>query len=163
MEQWLRKEATPKESLYLIIGVLAASLAYSVFLDIAFPGLMERLFRQPKAGLPILSPLTAAIVLITVFLEELMFRFPLAFFRKLPFPVVMAMVAVLSVVFGRVHGSWLNVPIQGVIGVMFSLLFLKLGGLNGSKGKALLLMTAIHFVYDAMALSVNYLSGERMI
>lgn len=93
-----------------------------------------------------LLPLMAAI-------EELIFRLPLRIFLKRnATPVTLCVVTlVLSFFFGYGHGGWIGVPIQGVVGIIFCVVFLKCGGFQKKYWKAFLSSTAVHFAYNYIA------------
>lgn len=81
--------------------------------------------------------------------EEFDFRAPLflvAFIPQLVIPAVL----LFSALFGWLHGDLSNLAIQGVSGIIFSVMFLKFGGMQRSilKGlKGLLASTSTHTLF----------------
>ncbi|NTW14347.1 MAG: CPBP family intramembrane metalloprotease [Candidatus Moranbacteria bacterium] len=164
MEQWFHKEASFKESVFLIIVMLAAAYWYIFCIGTAFPGLADHLSKTP-IGITIAAPSTPLFILVAAFFEELIFRFPLSIpvRRGLSVPVIMIFVAVFSIIFGLLHGTWANIFMQGVVGALFSVVYLKCGGMSGNYPKALAASTVIHFLYNMIALGLAYIAGATAI
>jgi membrane protease YdiL (CAAX protease family) len=91
----------------------------------------------------------------SAFFEEVIFRFipivyTLKFTRSLY--VVVSVTIVSSVIFGYVHGGFGHVPLQGVAGLFFSMVYIKTGGYLEMHRDALLTTTLIHFLYNMFIL-----------
>ncbi len=87
-------------------------------------------------------------------IEECIFRFvPLALssWSKNRWHVAIA-IGISSFAFGLVHGGYANLPIQGISGVVFSLVFLKWSGWLEDLGKGLFASTAVHIAFNTTAL-----------
>ena len=81
--------------------------------------------------------------------EELYFRAPLFFVAFIPQLVIPA-IFLFSVLFGWLHGDLSNLAIQGVSGIILSVMFLKFGGMqrNIFKGlKGLLASASTHTLF----------------
>lgn len=65
--------------------------------------------------------------------EEILFRAPLSFVVRVlkhPFLVILAVLG-LSAVFGYIHPmGWWSLSVQGVFGLMISVMYLKFGGVH---------------------------------
>lgn len=94
-----------------------------------------------------LLPLFAAI-------EEAIFRLPLRIFlkRNLSPRRLCVVVIILSVLFGLGHGGWSGVPIQGVMGVVFCVVYLRCGGLQKKYWKAFLSSTGVHTLHNCIVI-----------
>ena len=91
------------------------------------------------------------VILLVVFLEELFFRwFPYFIAVKSNDKFIWFMAVIWATVgFGRLHGASLgNVLAQGVMGIVFSVVFLKCGGMNKKFKKALFCSVLFHYMYN---------------
>lgn len=82
--------------------------------------------------------------------EEMYYRLPLVIcsYRSNSLLFVGAVVLFSSFIFGWIHGGISNVPLQGLGGILYSIVFLKCGGLQGSPFKALVSSTLCHTYYN---------------
>lgn len=98
-------------------------------------------------------------IVICAGIEEAIFRlFPLVIIQLLFFPLLkekgktillLSSVVILSVLFGYLHGNVLNITLQGVAGLFFSVLYLKRGGYwNNDPVKGLCSSTAAHALFN---------------
>jgi len=126
----------------------AVVLAY-----VAWCGLLIALGLIPDEFLPdgnsvmVLDADLVAFLAVSALIEELIFRAPLvAAVRILRRPALIAVcVVALSCMFGYMHhGKIYSVPIQGMFGLLISVMFLKCGGANGKFLKPLLCTTFAH-------------------
>jgi hypothetical protein len=88
-----------------------------------------------------------------IVMEEVLFRLPLAFaVRYLRFVGVLLSVLVLSIAFAWVHGnlSTGRLLLQGMGGIVLSVIFLKCGGLNGKVLKPLAVCVGYHITWDVL-------------
>lgn len=53
-----------------------------------------------------------------------------------------------SVVFGYIHGGWFTLPVQGVSGIIFSVVYLKFGGMQGKVILPFVASSITHFFYN---------------
>ncbi len=90
-----------------------------------------------------------------VFLEELFFRGPLYvdYIRKDKARLYIG-IAISCVVFGLAHGTVFNIFEQGVTGIIFTLLFLKGGAMQGKFWRGLGMSFAAHFLIDCILWSL---------
>lgn len=149
---WLAKEAKNGQTIILVLAVLAINILYNIM---AFYLLSEVLhipvpIRQDGFEAILFSPL---LIFIFALNEELIFRAPLgiaAFYLdrlgRLPLVLVLALIS--SIIFGWLHGGWIFVCFQGVGGYLYSLLFLKCGGLKGYIFKPLVASTFAHYLHN---------------
>lgn len=164
MLEWIEKEAKGREMLKLIFIFLVLNFAYNVIafyslskMGVTFP--MDT--KKPKFGmftwyLPVLIAFAA-------FVEECAFRAPLAIValdeRKTS--MVLLMAVFLSVVFGYVHGGASFILIQGVSGFLYSILFLKCGGLKTKILKPLTASTTLHFLFNSTLALILFFHGAK--
>lgn len=150
MENWLKREAVGWHVIFYVLGctvinLLIAALTMGIvyLFKVDFPA-------KESIGLEILSPTFPFLLFILAFIEEVMFRLPLAIAITYEWSVrwLFIFMVVLSVLFGISHGSVYNIPVQGAIGLMFSILFLKCGGMEERYKKAILATTTAHFLYN---------------
>lgn len=83
--------------------------------------------------------------------EELAFRFiPIVLVMKLIGPGLTLWIIIIasSIILGILHGNFFHIFLQGLWGVVFSVIFLKFGGLYGSYLIAFLVVATIHSVYN---------------
>ena len=159
---WLRVEPSGVKLWKFFAGMVALLFCCSLISEMVFDVLGVHwpidknidylLMEHPIFFLGLLLPLLAAI-------EELFFRFPLVLFlcSDAPPRILLLLVLLLSIVFGRVHGSWGNVLIQGVMGVVLCMVFLKCGGMQKKYGKAFLSSTFVHFTYNFVVFGLVFL------
>lgn len=90
-------------------------------------------------------------LIIMAFIEELLFRLPLAIPVKRNWSAgsILVVAAILSVLFGLAHGAD-HIFIQGVSGFIYSIVFLKCGGFQRKFFKAFLIVTATHFLFNGL-------------
>ncbi len=91
-------------------------------------------------------------LIIMAFIEELLFRLPLAIPVKLNWSSrnVLVVTVILSALFGWAHGAD-HIFIQGMSGFIYSIIFLKCGGFQKKFSKAFLSVVATHFLFNAVA------------
>lgn len=97
-------------------------------------------------------------------LEEAAFRYPITIAVDLEsrvgtFPLVIVSAIALSILFGYLHGGILFIFIQGVSGLLYSVLFLKCGGYARKALKPVATCTAAHFAWNAGFFSTIYALG----
>jgi len=104
---------------------------------------------------------------IAVIIEELIFRIaPLIIAVRL-FDTLWKVLIVgilTSIVFGFAHGSIAHIFLQGIMGMLYVILFLKCGGLSGKPGqylkkysKASLAVIAAHMIHNGILLAVSFI------
>lgn len=161
---WLEREVQgPKLALSLFVGIffslfwaglgVLAAVAIAFLNNIDLNSIKERCFPFP-------SPLFLAV---SVLIEEAVFRLPLAAFvrvRSLKTTDILFIAAGLSAIFGYLHGGFFHIFSQGVIGFIFSIVFLKGGGLQKKIFLPFFLVLVIHYVYDAIIFAIASLNGE---
>lgn len=157
MESWLEDEAEGGKiflyiGLYVPLALVVSLLAGSYFISVHAP------LANQTATVTELKSLGPVIVWPVLFIaaaaEELIFRlFPLVaafliFGRRLIPVLAIALGA--SLIFGVLHGNYLNIFIQGASGFLLSLLFLKCGGYNGNILKAVASSSLGHFLLNGL-------------
>ena len=146
-----------KMSLLCIVYVCIFCLAMSYFC----PEYLDSLRNEDAADLLEQKGwiITLVLVLASVF-EELTFRLlPIIFFSIFVDEVeidwkLISVVIVSSVLFGVFHGSLNNIPLQGVLGVLFCIVFLKNGGLQKKYIRATLASISVHLSYNVIVFVV---------
>ncbi len=167
---WLSDEPETWQSIAgFIVNIVAVSLCWSLGMVTVLNFLGIRVVAQ--GAQEIIPAVTGwpiwIIVLFTLFIlafvEEVLFRFPLFFValivfgKKWPLSVNLWSIVILSAIFGYLHGNWINIFIQGVIGVFLSFAFLKGGALALRPGKGLLISTTAHFLYNAAVMVLPFI------
>ena len=105
------------------------------------------------------TPLLSIVLLALI--EEVIYRLPLSIFVKLKFPTwaIMIVAIILSVIFGLAHGNALNILVQGWAGLLYSILYLKCGGMQGKPGKAIFVTTLAHSLHNTLVYYLQTLAA----
>lgn len=74
--------------------------------------------------------------------------------KRSTFLVLMLLIAIVSAYFGYLHGGYAYISMQGVGGLIYSLLFLKAGAINGSFAKSLYAVITVHLVFNIISVSI---------
>ncbi len=154
---WLQKPLIARKIPSYVLGAtllnLFATLSMAVFL-MQYNAPLPQLISKDDAlwYMPLL-------LLIDVFIEELLFRAPLSIkaFQSTPTRLLISTLTI-SALFGFVHGTVFNIAIQGISGIIFSILFLKGGGLQGKFWRGIALSGAVHALGNGI-LWVVYMSS----
>src|SRR3989344_6876434 len=159
--RWLKEEARGAALFGLIIGTLLLALAYALA---ALPVLALLKFDLPplsRERIPIFTFSFPFFLFTVAAVEEIVFRFPLAIaiYFELSLKRVLIVALVLSALFGIAHGGIHNIFIQGVSGFIYSILFLKAGGLQKNYTKALTVTTTMHFLYNMTLVGIVIVKG----
>ncbi len=169
MGRWLSHEP---RTLWIVLTILVMPLLYDIWCTgvmglYTLGGYIETVAaNNPNANLTVTWQLWL-IMIPWVLGEEIVFRFPLSFaarflrcWPRVRDGMLIFLVLTLSALFGWVHGGILFVPIQGVLGLIFSLCYLKFGGYNGKFWKPLLLCWMMHVAVNshlfALQLAANH-------
>ena len=152
---WLEREAHGKQIPLLI---LLFFLIYITYATVALWLLLSQGVNFEERGegidIPILTLSFPLVLLYLAFMEEIFFRFaPLflaaALFRRFERGIILLFFVVASsVIFGWMHGGYEYIFFQGVFGVLFCVLYLKCGGMQGHHVKALVTTTGAHFLWN---------------
>lgn len=160
---WLKKEDE------LIYGLAVGSIILDFGCNIAALKIFELMgINIPKVPTEAMTIDWALpiILLFAALAEELIFRFlPLAIAVECGWSdYKIVIVSILSsIVFGYLHGGITHVFIQGVSGLIFSLLFLKAGGLREKYFEALVTTTVVHFCFNCLVAITLLLQGKTII
>ncbi len=149
---WLGKEAQGKQIFGYIIGTITLAFFFTAF--------FLSLFYSTHTDLSSMSKSTADIVpgflflmIIPLITEEIMFRFlPLMWAKEMRFSIkgILIVALISSVFFGYIHGNAYNIVFQGTTGFLFSLLFLKCGGMQSKYFKATCCTFTAHYMFNAI-------------
>lgn len=158
--RWLEKEARGKYVFFYIIACLAIKCVYTYTVLL----LLNLLHAVPTSPTRVPIPLVWYIpfwLFAMALMEEIMFRLPLVLCVELKWSVnkTLLVAAALSALFGYAHGGFRFILFQGVFGFLYSILFLKCGGLERRYVKALLVSTTIHFLWNGTLAAIAYASG----
>lgn len=172
---WLQEQVPEQDQLRFTLHVLLRSsiiVMINMLLIYAAESLLHRtLIPHRQHNLSIISATTPVLIIVYAAVEECIFRVPLALIAtitKQPWVVGLAMIT-LSVIFAIVHGSWWNIPIQGVLGFGFSIVFLKCGGYAVSQIGGRGMWTGFracwfaHAAFNLSLLTIIFLCGARSI
>ena len=163
--RWFKKEARGKELYILMANCLVLNLAYAF----CFVGIMYLLKIDippvSREKIPIFTFTFPFMLIGLAFFEEILFRFPLSLIIEYDRSIAEVLTAalVLSVIFGVIHGSVHHIFIQGVGGFIYSILFLKSGGLQKDYPKAVAVTTVIHFMFNAILVVFAIAMGKTSI
>lgn len=100
-----------------------------------------------------------AFVVLRVFVEETLFRLlPLVIGRTITSsPKLLLLISVISsILFGYIHAGVPTIFLNGVVGFVLCIVFLKFGGMNKKYTKALMVVTFLHVVNN---LYLHFLFG----
>jgi membrane protease YdiL (CAAX protease family) len=163
--EWLKKEPGNRATLFLIFACLVIEVLYRYNID---SYLISRHLIAPlgaKHKIPILTWHFPFFLLYAAACEELVFRLPLGFLAerwgasyKLLIGVILS-----SMLFGIIHGNPYHLLMQGVSGILYSMIFLKCGGSNRNYIKAFLSCIAAHFLYNIVATISHLINGVTSI
>ena len=163
--RWLEKEALGREIGLCVVGCLVLMFAYAF--SVLGAAHLLKIDIPPVSGenIPIFVFSFPIKLIVVVFIEELIFRLPLAIVveKKWSIAKVLASALVLSAIFGVLHGSIHHIFIQGAEGFICSVLFLKCGGLQGNYLKAVAVTTTTHFLFNAMVIGIAVVGGATSI
>ncbi len=162
---WLSREIRGKQVYLYIVGCVILHLVHC-FSVLEIADLLR--IKIPPIGdgtTKILTPVFPFYLAFCVCAEEFLFRLPLAIPIAKGWKItwVLASALVLSVIFGAIHGGITHIFIQGVGGFMYSILFLKCGGLQQRYRQALAVTTATHFLFDVVTIGIEVARGATSI
>ena len=157
MWRWLQNEAGYLHLPGYTFALIAAYTAWCVMLS-AFDMIPQG--QVPWDGTELVTDgAFLSFLAVSAFIEELMFRAPLMLVvgsGRYPSLVAVAAIA-LSCAFGYVHfGGISSIPVQGILGIMLSVMFLKFGGANRKLWKPLFCTTFAHL---ATNLAIFFVAG----
>lgn len=158
---WLKKEAHGKKICLLMIGCLILDFAYTFFVfGIIYIFKIDLPAEEGK--IPIVTFSFLIFLVGAAFIEEMIFRFPLAILIKKGWSIARVLVSALalSAIFGVLHGGIHHIFFQGIGGLFYSILFLKCGGLQKHYFKAIMVTTITHFSFNAIVLGIANLIGR---
>lgn len=155
--EWMKEEPRWSQVASLIIFAVGAEFYYRLVLSIFVALTGMALSSENTAQFDSVSGDILILMLIVGIIEEVIFRlipFLLLTIKRGFFSIdfIMACVVIESAVFGYVHGDWSNVAAQGVSGLIFTLVFLKCGGLQRHYSKALVSSTLTHVLGNYLLL-----------
>lgn len=150
IEKWMENEWKWTEILGLgaiiIISTLACCIIIGQIINLFGGALQPRIPNNSELGFVMFA------MAILVPIEELLFRLPLALvvrFTRNPNKVIWWVIG-LSIAFGLYHGSTLNIPIQGMVGMVLSTVFLKTGGWNKKIIRPFLWTCIVHYTFNTL-------------
>ncbi len=156
-ESWLSKQWSFKTLVWLVPAIVIAKLFYGIFIITAYKcigvqeppdsELITQLLRSKPLELFLLACFVGPIA------EELMYRFlPMwvgVEFSRSPY-ILLLIIIVSSVLFGYGHYGWWSLMIQGVGGIVSSIIFLKSGGYESNYLKALTTVIILHAMFNTV-------------
>jgi membrane protease YdiL (CAAX protease family) len=136
-------------------------LAFNLLYALVMGNILESTGIQLKERGDILSALNEepiifvyVLVPIIVLTEEFFFRLPLMFLTDAQPKTILIGAIFLSTIFGFTHGGWQQLPVQGFLGLILCLVFLKCGGIKEKPGKAFLSSSFVHFTFNWLLLTI---------
>lgn len=152
---WLRKEPEGFELVKFITGSIFLKLIIAISVSMLMMWSGVEVTKVRDGDLKIFSISFPFVLLFGAMLEEYVFRLvPLKFVlnRNIGFEELTKVVLVVSAFFGYIHGGIEHVFIQGLGGIVLSVVFLKCGGLNKNYRKAYICSTASHYSFNMILL-----------
>ncbi len=166
LSHWLKQEVFGLKLLKLLGMFMSLKIAYLGIVVLIYRYLTISPQRK-DVGIKIISIELPVILLMSVIVEEIAFRLlPLLFAQevlKLQLPGVLVVATISSVLFGWSHGSLSNIPIQGVAGIMYCVLFLKTAGLRKNYVKGLATTITTHYLFNISLAVIIFCQGARQI
>lgn len=133
-----------------LTGIITRSAHNSVITEVSA---LTKYFSK-TSSFSVLATVAAVIfliVLLEVIIEELVFRLPLALFINGPSSLV-PIALILSITSGYFRGGWLNVPLQGVVGLFLSIMFIKIGAPERKFARAYWSCVFVHALLDCIVI-----------
>lgn len=161
---WIKEEVKGKDIIpFIAICLLLCFLCSNLAVVILF--WLNMYTPPPKIGIATLTWYIPIFLLSFAFIEEIIFRLPLAIFIQLEWPIneIVFMAIFYSAIFGFYHGGITNIFIQGVGGFILCIIFLKCGGYQKKYLKAIIISTLAHFFYNAILVLWAILDGRVAI
>ena len=153
---WMEEGVTLRQLPKFIIGSALVSIIVSIIGLI----IITRIGLDISSGVAKMTQLTTMAFLtkwvVAFFLEEMLFRAPL--YVPIYFGwtnILIPCVIILSGIFGWLHGGIGNIFIQGLAGLVFSIVFLKCGGMQREFWKGLFSSTATHTASNALIIILS--------
>jgi membrane protease YdiL (CAAX protease family) len=159
---WLQKETGVIASFGLILLVVFLDFLSAFIITATWPEIHNKVSEiKIHHSLDLMLPVILAFGALS---EEAVFRlFPLGLAVNVwgASYKVIAVALISSAIFGVLHGNLYNIFYQGVGGLLYSLVFLKCGGMNRNYGKAVCCSTGAHFTFNASIFLILAASGVR--
>ncbi len=168
IEGWLKEEVKGKWILFSIIACLFLDFALNCFVILILNIFDITISAQNESGIPILTPSFPIMLICTAYFEELIFRAPLALLvlltaERWKLRVIFIVAVALSILFGLVHGGIPNIFLQGIGGLLWSILFLKCGGYQKKFIKPLAVTTITHFLFNGILALICLSQGVHQL
>jgi membrane protease YdiL (CAAX protease family) len=162
---WLNKEIHGRQLCICVAGCLVLEIAYAFGVFVVAYLLKIEI---PPVGGETTQIFTFSFPIIlfgAAFIEEVIFRLPLAIIIEMRGSIVgvLAIALLLSAIFGFLHGGIHHIFIQGVVGFISCILFLKCGGLQRNYFKALAATTVTHFLFNAILVGIAIIGGATSV
>ncbi len=175
IDSWF-SDTAPLKSLWWVIPLLIAGIIYYDFLILNLLNYLKinkdgiSLHPGPFSSMSAID--VASTILVLGFLEECLFRAgPLQIIQVSSFRlfkrnspvIVISTVFLTSIIFGYLHGNYLNIFIQGMPGAVYAVLYLKYGGYMKNDGaktefkKGLFTSTTIHVFSNTTLICLYHL------
>lgn len=161
--EWLRTEVASEKLLTFMLKsaaltVILSSIGVTVMLLLSVDISSNTATLNDLAGgyHPRLREILVAVLLVAI-LEEMIFRAPLYLFVVWGGPrIATAAALVSSILFGWMHGGFGNIPIQGIGGIIFCIVFFKCGAMQRKFIRGLSSSITTHFLIDAFIYSLIF-------
>lgn len=163
---WLKKDPALRERYMLPLKALGASfvLSFGLITVFALLGQLDLDTPSPLAGWDLLSwwfPVDLLVWVAT--LEEVMFRIiPLGIALRLwgvRAPTLLVLLGT-AAIFGIAHGDYPHLFIQGSVGLLWGLLFIKFSRTGKDLAFPSVLVIGIHFLFDLGLAFIAVAAGE---
>jgi len=161
---WFKKPLAGQSLVYFLVGSAIVSFIATIMICALMASFGITVGRRGMGSLLITNDIIPRMVSYAL-IEETLCRFiPLfiAFATKKKY-VILATVILSSITFGWVHGSWANIPVQGVAGLIFCCVFLKCSSFGRNLGKGLLCSTAVHAGFNLILVAILVHGGAKTL
>ncbi len=162
---WLGEEAVGRKIWWYIFLFVIGNLIYCSVVIYLLQCIGVHLHERKNLGISFVTWSFFFLLLIDLAFEELFFRIPLI----IPITLSWSTRAILlyaipfSIVFGLLHGGFLNILIQGVAGFGLCILALKCGGLQGRPVRGFLVAYIAHVLFDITIFAIVFFQGTHTI
>ncbi len=144
--------------------VIVIDVVLSIGLAVVF-SVTDTIEPVEPIGVPILSLWFIPFLLLVSTIEELLFRIiPLSIAMSASERKIMHVLTALiaAMLFGYVHGGWANVPLQGIGGFLYGLLFIRYARGGEAFLEASIVVIMMHTAFNGLIGMIALLGGETM-
>lgn len=148
---WFQREFRQLSVLWCVICGMFGSVVASIFGQAVLLAFEIPLDNSRTISVHTLSfPKSVPFLAFAAMREEILYRFPLFFVSSISPRLVIPAAIASSILFGYHHGDLSNIAVQGVIGLILCIVFLKSGGARRDPFKGIAVSGLTHFLYNSL-------------